>query len=60
MIAPEDKEMLEAVYQYFSQYSAWKLREMTHQEAPWKNTQLSTAISEDLIKDYFKREIIDV
>jgi uncharacterized phage-associated protein len=58
-LADKDKDLLETVYQAFSQYSAWKLREMTHQEDPWKNTPYSTAIDTNLIKDYFQREIID-
>jgi uncharacterized phage-associated protein len=58
VIADEDKELLEAVYQTFSQFSAWKLREMTHQEDPWKNTRYRAVISADLIKDYFQREVV--
>jgi len=30
--------ILEQVYQEFGQYSAWKLRNMTHEETPWKET----------------------
>jgi uncharacterized phage-associated protein len=58
-IAEKDKEVLEGVYQSFSQYSAWKLRQMTHEEEPWKNTPSGAVISPALIKDYFKREIVD-
>ncbi|MBY0431807.1 MAG: DUF4065 domain-containing protein [Rhodospirillales bacterium] len=28
-------DLLEEVYEVFGQYSAWRLREMTHQEQPW-------------------------
>lgn len=58
-LADEDRELLENVYQSFSQYSAWKLRNMTHREDPWKKTQPSAAIDPSLIKNYFAREIID-
>jgi uncharacterized phage-associated protein len=58
-LAGPDKELLELVYQEFSQYSAWKLREMTHKEDPWKKTPFGAVISQELIKNYFKREIID-
>jgi uncharacterized phage-associated protein len=54
-----DKSLLEDVYYSFSGFSAWKLREMTHNEDPWKNTPRNHIIDPDLIKDYFTREIID-
>lgn len=55
-----DYEMnfLEHVYQMFGQYSAWKLREMTHSETPWNNatdngTKFNGTIELDDIKAYF-------
>ena len=39
----EVKEFLKGIYSEFGQYSAWKLREMTHVEPPWKD-----AYKEDL------------
>ena len=51
-----------SMYQYFKfdvygQYSAWKLRNMTHAEAPWKSIfkegVFNQVISKELIKDYF-------
>lgn len=35
--APEDQHVLNDVVSYYGQYSAWRLREMTHNEAPWRN-----------------------
>ena len=32
------RELLDEVYSVYGQFSAWKLREMTHEEAPWKET----------------------
>ena len=29
------RELLDEVYNVYGQYSAWKLRNMTHHEAPW-------------------------
>ncbi|MDR1135842.1 MAG: DUF4065 domain-containing protein [Clostridiales Family XIII bacterium] len=58
-IADEDKSLLEDVYQSFAGYSAWGLREMTHNEAPWKETPQGEAIDPVLIKDYFECEIIN-
>lgn len=45
--------ILEQVYDIFGAYSALKLREMTHNEAPWKNTEKDKEISLDLIQSYF-------
>lgn len=32
-----DRLILDDVFSYFGQYTAWRLREMTHAEEPWKN-----------------------
>ncbi|NYB72524.1 SocA family protein [Sedimentibacter hydroxybenzoicus DSM 7310] len=55
----ETTEVLEEVYDYFGQYSAWKLRNMTHNEEPWKKTEMNDEINVDLIKEYFLREYIE-
>jgi uncharacterized phage-associated protein len=36
--APEVRELLDAVYRIYGQFTAWKLRDLTHQEAPWRDT----------------------
>ncbi|QRN40601.1 MAG: DUF4065 domain-containing protein [Neisseriaceae bacterium] len=33
----EDKKLLDDVYDVYGQFSAWKLRNMTHEEAPWRD-----------------------
>ena len=48
------KNFLMRVYQHFGQYTAWKLRDMTHQERPWKETIRNKVITKELIKEYFK------
>jgi uncharacterized phage-associated protein len=50
----EEKETLDEVYSVFGQFSAWKLRNMTHEEAPWKNTDLNFDISRKELKSYFQ------
>lgn len=55
----ETENILEEVYDYFGQYSAWKLRNMTHEEDPWKNTALNGIIPIGSIKEYFKREYVE-
>ena len=54
----ETNGLLENVYNTFGQYSAWKLRNMTHAEDPWKNTHNRETIPYEAIVDYFKREIV--
>lgn len=52
------QELLCEVYDVFGQYSAWKLRNMTHEETPWQNTPRNGVISLDLIKTYFKEHYV--
>ena len=51
------KELLDDIYTVFGQYSAWKLREMTHVEPPWKNTTRNTIIPHRALKAYFKTRV---
>lgn len=53
----ETERILEEVYNEYGQYTAWKLRNMTHEESPWKTTQRNEIISKEKIKDYFKTKI---
>lgn len=32
-----DRMVLDDVYTYYAQFSGWRLRQMTHAEAPWKD-----------------------
>lgn len=56
----EIKKILDMVYDEFSIYTAWQLREMSHAEnSPWSKTPKNEVISPELIKDYFEREVIE-
>ena len=50
-------EVLETVYVKFARYTAWALREKTHQELPWLTTKLKHVISVDTIETYFKEHM---
>ena len=50
----DTREVLDEVYKVFGQYSGWKLRNMTHQEPPWAETEKGDVISHKLMRDYFK------
>ncbi|WP_153940692.1 Panacea domain-containing protein [Acidithiobacillus thiooxidans] len=56
----ETRDFLNEVYNVYGQFSAWKLRNMTHEEDPWKNAYDSTpgtTISNDSLKTYFSTRI---
>lgn len=50
-------ELLDEVYSVFGQYSAWKLRNMTHEERPWKEAfrepGRERVISQASLREYF-------
>ena len=56
---PVDLQVLDDVYSLYGQYSAWKLRNMTHEEAPWLSSydQPDNTISLRQLIDFFVEEI---
>lgn len=58
-IDAETQAILKEVFDVFGQYSAWKLRQMTHEETPWKITPPNEVIDPQIIKEYFKKEYIE-
>jgi uncharacterized phage-associated protein len=60
-LTDDQKEMIDNVYNLYGQFSAWRLREMTHQEAPWVESYqegvLNKVIPNQLMKDYFKTQL---
>lgn len=57
-------ETLRLCYDNFAIYTAWQLREMTHQSGtPWditvKSRGMGNIIDTSIIKDYFLKEIIE-
>ncbi len=58
MFSDDEKELLDEVYSVYGQFSAWKLRNMTHEEQPWIEAEKYAAvISQDSMKAYFKTQI---
>lgn len=47
-------EMIDDVYDFFKQFSAVKLMDMTHNEAPWKDTDINDEISLEKLGQHFK------
>lgn len=58
-IDKETQSILQSVYETFGQFSAWKLRDMTHDETPWQNTPQGEAMDTNMIKDYFVENYIE-
>lgn len=55
------KELLNEVYKEFGQYSAYRLRDITHKHTPWMNAQSPTGnreIPREDMRDYFKRHVL--
>ena len=54
----EEKEFLDEIYSVFGQFSAWKLRNMTHEEPPWRDvSEEAGEISHAAMKEYFLTQI---
>lgn len=51
-------ELLKEVYDVYGQFSAWKLRNMTHEEGPWKSTQRNEVISKESLNQYFQTQLV--
>lgn len=58
----DESELLDEVYKVYGQFSAWKLRNMTHDEKPWQQTyvegEASKEIHHDCLTDFFKTLIV--
>lgn len=57
-IDKDTETILKEVYDAFGKYSAWGLRNMTHSETPWKETNQNDEIDINSIKKYFKENYI--
>jgi uncharacterized phage-associated protein len=52
------RELLDEVNNVYGQFTASKLRDMTHEEPPWKNTPQSNVISHESMSEFFKTLVI--
>lgn len=60
-LSSDDRALIEAVWNDYGRYSAWRLREMTHMEPPWKRARAGTPegvpggapISEESLRLFF-------
>ena len=49
--------LLDEVYAIYGQFSAWKLRDMTHSEPPWRDTPPGQEIRHDDLGSYFAARV---
>jgi uncharacterized phage-associated protein len=61
VIEGADQQALSDIYEYYAQFSAWRLRNMTHEEAPWINASKrpNREISVDALVEYFSQLVND-
>lgn len=56
-------DLLDEVYGVYGQYSAWKLRELTHTEAPWKDNYEPGRYSREIpvaeMKKFFVENLVE-
>lgn len=50
-------DFLKEIHRYFGQFSAWKLRNMTHEESPWVNTERNDEIPHAAMKTFFETQV---
>lgn len=57
-LSDDARGVVDEVYTVFGQYSAWKLRNMTHEEAPWANASMNEEIVRESMMEYFKGQLV--
>jgi uncharacterized phage-associated protein len=60
-LAEADRKALADVYTYYAQFSPWRLRNMTHEEAPWieASKRADKVITVPALIDYFGPQLED-
>lgn len=55
----EQLSLLDDVYEVYGQFSAWKLRALTHNEPTWTRAYPNGVITQQALKEFFKTQIDD-
>ena len=60
-LSNKQKEIIDEVYDVYGQFSAWKLRNLSHEDAPWIDHygKLNPVISPSEMQTYFKTLLIN-
>ncbi|MBF0414133.1 MAG: SocA family protein [Desulfamplus sp.] len=51
------EELITEVFIVYGQFSAWKLRELTHEEPPWNETTIGEEIEHSKLRAYFLTQL---
>ena len=57
-LTEEEEAVFDNVYDEYNQFSAVALMKMTHEESPWRSTEISQVIDKEKIKQFFKTQIV--
>lgn len=57
-LTDQQKQLLHVILENYGQLNAIALMNLSHQESPWKSTELSKIISSDKLSSFFKTKII--
>ncbi|SFY16180.1 Panacea domain-containing protein [Azotobacter vinelandii] len=59
----EQKRLIKEVFDVYGQYSAWKLRQLTHEEDPWRDNYVEGSFSREIpqheIERYFSENLVN-
>lgn len=56
-LSDDEEELFNNVYEEYNRFSAVALMKMTHEESPWKTTEINSVISRDKMIAFFKTQI---
>lgn len=56
-LSDDEEELFNDVYEEYNQFSAVALMKMTHEESPWKTTEINSVISRDKMMSFFRTQI---
>lgn len=57
IFSDQQMDLLISVYKTYGQFSAWKLRDMTHSESPWKDANINDVITKKSILSFFSAQL---
>ena len=56
-LSEDEEELFNNVYDEYNQFSAVALMKMTHEESPWRTTDINSVISQEKMTAFFKTQI---
>lgn len=61
-LSADEARLLDEVYDVYGQYSAWKLRQLTHSEAPWQDNYSEGFTSQPIplseMEQFFRENLV--